>query len=105
MGETISVARDSGQDSLAVVVEIMPEKYLAVAFDDGSYSDSLDPDDVSPVNGELRLNCPVRASFEGGLYSGIYKGEHLLHWYKVRTIDNMDVLEVDRKKITKRRQS
>ena len=59
MGETVTVTRDGGKSSLAVVVEIMPEEYLAVAFDDGTYSDNLDPVDVSPVDTELSLNCPV----------------------------------------------
>ena len=105
VGETVSVTRDSGRSSLAVVVEIFPEKYLAVAFDDGTYSDNLDPEDVTPVETELSLNCPVRVRFEGDLYTGVYKGDSSLYWYKVRTIDNMDILEVEREKITKRKPS
>ena len=104
MGETVTVTRDCGKASLAVVVEIFPEKYLAVAFDDGSYSDNLDPEDVTPVDTELSLNCPVRVKFEGGLYSGVYKGEQWRHWYKVRTRHNT-TLELDRSHITKRNQS
>ena len=105
VGETVTVSRQSGRECLAVVVEIMPEKYLAVAFDDGTYSDNLDPEDVSTVQSKLSLNCPVQVKFEGSLYSGVYKGDSCLYWYKVRTIDNMDILEVERDKITKRRTS
>ena len=107
VGETVTVTTESGQPSLAVVVEIVPDKYLAVAFDDGSYSDTLDPEDVSPISaGEgLSLNRPVEVKFEGGLYTGVYKGEECRHWYKVRTINNMDILEVERNMITKREES
>ena len=105
LGETVTV-RDSDQQTLGVVVEIVPEKYLAVAFDDGSYSDTLDPEDVRLITAEaeLSLNCPVRVKFEGGLYSGVYKGEQWRHWYRVRTRHNT-TLELDRSHITKRNQS
>ena len=105
MGETVTVTRESGKSSLAVVVEIVPDTYLAVAFDDGTYSDNLDPEDVALVDTELSLNCPVRVKFEGDLYTGVYKGDSSIYWYKVRTIDNMDILEVEREKITKRKPS
>ena len=105
VGETVTVTRDDGKVSLAVVVEILPEKYFAVAFDDGTYSDNLDPEDVSPLETELSLNCPVKVRFEGELYTGVYKGDNNLYWYKVRTIDNMDILEVEREKIAKRKPS
>ena len=106
VGETVTVTRDCGKASLAVVVEILSEKYLAVAFDDdGTFSDNLDPEDVTPIGNELSLNCPVRVRFEGDLYTGVYKGERSLYWYKVRTIDNMDIIEVEREKIEKRKPS
>ena len=105
VGETVTVTRDCGKASLAVVVEILSEKYLAVAFDDGTFSDNLDPEDVTPVETELSLNCPVRVRFEGDLYTGVYKGDSSLYWYKVRTIDNMDIIEVEREKIAKRKPS
>ena len=101
----MTVTRDCGKPSLAVVAEILPEKYLAVAFDDGTFSNNIDPEDVTPVETELSLNCPVRVRFEGDLYTGVYKGDSSIYWYKVRTIDNMDILEVEREKITKRKPS
>lgn len=104
VGETVTVTRPDGGRSIAVVLEISEDRYVAVAFDDGTYCDTLEPGDVKFVSGEAEdqaENCPVSVSWEGGTYSGVFKGTNTLYWYKLQTVDKMDTLEVERKDITK----
>ena len=88
---------------LGVILEITFDEYLSVAFDEGSYCDSLEPHTVSFISEEHSENCPVNVAWEGGHYTGIYKGSNKLYWYKIQTIDGnkMDTIEVERKNITK----
>ena len=74
---------------------------ISVAFDEGSYCDSLEPHTVSFISEEHSENCPVNVAWEGGHYTGIYKGSNKLYWYKIKTIDKMDTVEVERKNIIK----
>ena len=100
VGESVTVTRPDGQRSIGVILDINSEEYFSVAFDDGTYCDSLEPHDVNFVD-QQSDNCPVNVSWEGGLYTGVFKGSNIMYWYKVQTVDQMDILEVERKNINK----
>ena len=103
IGESVQVTRSSGEKSLGVVTEISSDDvYYSVAFDDGTFCDSLEPNDVTFKSEEERSeNCPVSVVWEGGTYSGVFKGSNVLYWYKVEAVDLMDTLEVNRSSIDK----
>ena len=103
VGETVTVSRTDGSKSIGVILEITSDEYFSVAFDDGTYSDSLEPKDVTFINDDLEHaeNCPVSVVFEGDTFSGVFKESNKLYWYKVQTLDKMDILELERTCITK----
>ena len=102
IGESVQVTRSGGDKSLGVVTEISSDLYLSVAFDDGTFCDCLEPGDVTFTNEEERSeNCPVTVVWEGGNYSGVFKGSNLLYWYKIQAVDLLDTLEVTRTSISK----
>ena len=103
VGESVQVTRDSGQKSLGVLTDISSDDvYFSVAFDDGTFCDSLEPNDVTFKSEEERSeNCPVSVVWEGGTYSGVFKGSNILYWYKVQAVDLLDTLEVNRSSISK----
>lgn len=100
VGESVTVTRSDGQKSIGVILDINSEEYFSVAFDDGTYCDSLEPHDVNFIDQQSE-NCPVNVKWEGGTYTGVFKGSNTLYWYKVQTVDQMDILEVERKSISK----
>lgn len=103
IGESVQVTRGNGEKSLGVVTEISSDDvYFSVAFDDGTFCDSLEPKDVTFKSEEERSeNCPVSVVWEGATYSGVFKGSNVLYWYKVQAVDLLDTLEVNRTSIIK----
>jgi len=73
----------SGQT--ATVLEVVPETYYSVAFDDGTFCDNHDPEEVKYEQGaELTINTEVRVMWEGSWCTGLFKGSNTLLWYRVR---------------------
>jgi len=102
VGEQVIVKDDAGEPVVGEVKEIIPETYYSVAFDDGTFCDNLDPQDVTFVDktDEISENCPVTCPWEGVIYSGVFKGSNILYWYKVGTEDGK-LVELDRTMLTK----
>ena len=71
-----------------VIVAVDEEIVYSVAFDDGSFCDSVEPENVTLCdqgdNVEMSTNAPVKISWEGELFSGIFKEQHTVYWYKVK---------------------
>ena len=112
MGETVSVFNHPGIKT-AVVVNIDEEALYSIAFDDGSFCDSVNPSTVSfnePRMADLVegssditsvLNAPVTVIWEGELCSGVFKEKNILYWYKVRPKRQKAIIELDRSDIQK----
>ena len=100
-GERVTIVRQDGEKSLGIVIDITHDDYMSVAFDDGTYCDSLEPHSVTFSSLEETENCPVSVQWEGGTYTGIFKGSHKLYWYKIQTVDKLDILELERSSIIK----
>jgi hypothetical protein len=86
-----------------VLVEITSEEFFAIAFDDGTFCDTVEPEHVRSQEGasELVENMSVDVLWEGKNYTGIFRGRNILHWYKIRPAGSEEILEFDRTEIEK----
>ena len=69
------------------VVSVDQEVVYAVAFDDGSFCDSVEPENVIPCDSaatEPCVNAPVKIKWEGSIYSGVFKEKNIVYWYNVK---------------------
>ena len=89
------------------VVERVDTEYLySIAFDDGTFCDSVDPEHVTFSEEfdreKARLNAPVKVNWEGELCSGIYKEKNCIYWYIVKPKKSKKILELNRTEINKK---
>ena len=87
-----------------ILVDITTEEFFSVAFDDGTFCDTVEPAHVRSLEkggGELVENMSVEVVWEGKNYTGIFRGRNLLYWYKIRPAGAKECLELDRTEIEK----
>ena len=94
---------------LQILSQVVPETYYSVAFDDGTFCDNHDPEEVKYDEGvELTINTEVcstsqtvctvevclrkcsqvRVMWEGDWCTGLFKGSNTLLWYRVGSWKN-----------------
>ena len=87
-----------------ILVDITPEEFLSVAFDDGTFCDTVEPAHVRSSEGANNIlveNMSVEVLWEGKNHTGIFRGTNTLHWYKIRPAGSEEILEFDRTEIEK----
>ena len=89
-----------------VVTKVDPEPLYSVAFHDGSFCDSVDPDTVTFVDplgpgGVPSRNAAVTVVWDGVQCPGLYKETNTLYWYTVKCAKAKGPLEVARADLTK----
>jgi len=106
VGDEVNILNYPGFKT-GVIVQVDEEVLYSVAFDDGSFCDSLEPKDVTFIDEvdleKLRLNAPVRVMWEGELCSGIYKEKNSIYWYMVKPKRSKKTLELSRTEINKKK--
>ena len=105
VGEKVKVLNHPGHKA-GVVTKVEKELLYAVAFDDGSFCDSVDTETVTFVDavgpgGELSVNAAVKVNWEGELCSGIYKETNTIYWYTVKCTKVKEPLELARADLTR----
>jgi hypothetical protein len=108
VGATVGILnREETTSSTGRVEAIVPEEFYAVAFDDGTFCDTVEPSHVRAAGGSsgLEENMSVEVLWKGKNYSGIFRGRNVLHWYKIRPEGGAGgeeaCLELDRTEIEK----
>jgi len=107
VGEKVKVLNQRGV-RVGKVVGVDTEPVLAIAFDDGTFCDSVEKKDVrflnntSPTAGNnYPTNTPVEVKWEGVMYSGVFKETNIIYWYRVKVAKQSEPLELLRSDLQK----
>jgi len=110
LGATVGILnREETTAKTGRLVAIVPEEFYAVAFDDGTFCDTVEPDHVRSLEtgagaSGLEENMSVEVMWQGKNYSGIFRGRNVLYWYKIQPTggaEEGECLELDRTEIEK----
>ena len=107
VGEKVKVLNHRGV-KVGQVVGVDTEPVFAIAFDDGTFCDSVEKKDVSFINhtpataeNQYPTNTPVEVKWEGVMYSGIFKETNIIYWYRVKVARRKEPLELLRSDLQK----
>jgi hypothetical protein len=86
-----------------LLVDIATEEFFSIAFDDGTFCDTVEPSQVRSLESTCELvdNVSVEVIWKGKNYTGIFRGKNVLHWYKIKPSGSEQCLELDRTEIEK----